>query len=125
MKSLLGVLTSIVFIALVLSSASAGLALHGEATDQLTADDIRDVESLAAEIIPGRRLASIECIVSKDGGRTVSLLHVYAEPHEQTSRLWHGLFFKCQLENRYRPPTLGERASHQDRLLNLTTHKRG
>ena len=45
---------------LILASAEADLVLHGEGMEQLTANDIHDLESLAAEVIPGSKLAAID-----------------------------------------------------------------
>jgi hypothetical protein len=107
--------------------AKAAPVLHGEGSDQLTIEDVYDLEALAAEIVPRHRIAVIDCVIRKEGEHAgqVSLLHVFSEPDEQTYRLWRGLYFKCTPEFAYNPPRLPQTASDQDRYLNLTFHQRG
>ena len=108
-----------------LATGRAELLVTGEGKEQLGAVDIADVENIAAEIMPGRRLAAVRCFVSDRSDHHLSLLHVYAEPHEQTPRVWHGLQFKCVREDDYHPPIMGPGANEETRRANLTIHKRG
>ena len=108
-------------------AANGAVVLRGEGTEQLTAADIRDIGSLAAQLLPGRRLAVIDCVVSKSAGRArgISLLYVYSEPIEQTVRLWRGFQFKCVLDWDYHPPRFPEGMDHEARLARENVRRSG
>jgi hypothetical protein len=105
MKLLLALVGSLMLVRL----ACADPVVLGEGADRISRQDIADVEALAAQILPGWKVAVIRTMIPNGatGVREVRGLNVYAEPSEQTPRLWRGFYFVAVLKGSEHPAKPG------------------